>query len=305
MDLTNITKKLTDATTALAKADKDLKLEMAGAAADAAGLVDPTPTSDLIGAGISIARGDYWGAALSTVSMVPYLGDAVAKPVKAVRATKAIAGLEKKVAELTKTVNDLKKAKKEAEAAEAAAKEAKLAKEADAAKDAAAQQEKAAVKKDKDCEDCEASAKKDKTSNGAKTEIRNGYKYTLDSKERVTRVEGTLVSNPAQKRNTKAQLGAGGKDRLSTDEGGHFVGRRFDGPLDDFNHFAQNMNLNRGEYKVLENRWQKALENGKEVLIDIKPSYLGDSIRPEKLDIIYKIDGIPFSKSFKNIPGGK
>lgn len=154
MDLTKISKKLTEATTALAKADKDLKLEIAGAAADAAGLVDPTPASDLIGAGISIARGDYWGAAMSTVSMVPYIGDAVAKPVKAVRATKAIAGLEKKVAALTKTVNDLKKAKKEAEAVEAAAKEAKLAKEADAAKDAAAKQEKDNLKKDKDCETC-------------------------------------------------------------------------------------------------------------------------------------------------------
>lgn len=166
MDLTNITKKLSDATTALAKADNDLKLEIAGAAADAAGLVDPTPASDLVGAGISIARGDYWGAALSTVSMVPYLGDAVAKPVKAVRATKAIAGLEKKIATLTKTVNDLKKAKKEAEAVEAAAKEAKLAKEADAAKDAAAKQEKSAPKADKDCEDCKATAVKPKLKAG-------------------------------------------------------------------------------------------------------------------------------------------
>lgn len=154
MDLTKISKKLTEATTALAKADKDLKLEIAGAAADAAGLVDPTPASDLIGAGISIARGDYWGAAMSTVSMVPYIGDAVAKPVKAVRATKAIAGLEKKVAALTKTVNDLKKAKREAEAVEAAAKEAKLAKETDAAKNSATKQEKAATKNDKDCETC-------------------------------------------------------------------------------------------------------------------------------------------------------
>lgn len=166
MDLTKISKKLTEATTALAKADKDLKLEIAGAAADAAGLVDPTPASDLVGAGISIARGDYWGAALSTVSMVPYLGDAVAKPVKAVRATKAIAGLEKKVAALTKTVNDLKKAKKEAEAVEAAAKEAKLAKEADAAKDAAARQEKSAAKKDKDCEDCKSKKSKPKLKAG-------------------------------------------------------------------------------------------------------------------------------------------
>ncbi|SEN06345.1 hypothetical protein SAMN05428959_10123 [Duganella sp. CF517] len=126
----DITKKLTDATTTLAKADKDLKLEIAGAAADAAGLVDATPTSDLVGAGISIARGDYWGAALSTVSMVPYLGDAVAKPMKAVRATKSLAALQAKVATLTKTVNDLKKAKKEAEALKTATKQTKLAKEA-------------------------------------------------------------------------------------------------------------------------------------------------------------------------------
>jgi len=160
MDLTSIGKKLTDATTALAKADKDLKLEMAGAAADAAGILDPSPASDIVGAGISIARGDYWGAALSTASMVPYVGDLLAKPAKAVRATKAIAGLEKKVAALTKTVTDLKKAKKEAEAVEAAAKEVKLAREADVAKDAAIKQEKSAAKKEKDCEDCGASETK-------------------------------------------------------------------------------------------------------------------------------------------------
>ncbi|SEN06325.1 DNA/RNA non-specific endonuclease [Duganella sp. CF517] len=296
MDLTNITKRLGEATTALAKADNDLKLEIAGAAADAAGLVDPTPTSDLVGAGISIARGDYWGAALSTVSMVPYLGDAVAKPVKAVRATKAIAGLEKKVAALTKTVNDLKKAKKEAEAVEAAAKEAKLAKEADAAKDAAIEQEKTAAKKGKDCEDCK-SAKK--------TEIKNGYEYSLDETGRVTRVKGKLTSNPAQIRNSKAQLQAGGKDRLSTDDGGHFIGRRFDGPIDDLNHFAQDMNLNRSAYKKLENEWQTALKNGQEVIVDIRPTYPGSSLRPSSLDINYTIDKVPFEASFKNRTGGK
>ena len=154
MNLQDITKKLSDATTALAKADNDLKLEIAGAAADAAGLVDPTPASDIVGAGISIARGDYLGAALSTVSMVPYLGDALAKPAKAVRATKAIMGLEKKVAALTQTVADLTKAKKQAEAAEVAAKEAKMAKEAEAVKDTAAQQQKTAPTTGKDCKDC-------------------------------------------------------------------------------------------------------------------------------------------------------
>lgn len=166
MDLTSISKKLTEATTALAKADKDLKLEIAGAAADAAGIVDPTPASDLVGAGISIARGDYWGAALSTASIVPYVGDLLAKPAKAVRATKAIAGLEKKVATLTKTVNDLKRAKKEAEEIEATTKKAKIAKEADQAKDVAKAQEKAAKKADADCEDCGSAGKNSSSSAG-------------------------------------------------------------------------------------------------------------------------------------------
>jgi hypothetical protein len=158
--LQDITKKLSDATTALAKADNDLKLEIANAAADAAGIFDPTPASDIVGASLSIARGDYLGAALSTVSFIPYVGDAVAKPAKAARATKAIMALEKKVAGLTQTVADLTKAKKQAEAAEVAAKEAKIAKEAEAAKDTAAKQEKSAARKDKDCEDCDAAAKK-------------------------------------------------------------------------------------------------------------------------------------------------
>ena len=48
MNLATINKKLSDATAALAKAEMDLKLEIAGAAADAAGIVDPTPTSDYV-----------------------------------------------------------------------------------------------------------------------------------------------------------------------------------------------------------------------------------------------------------------
>jgi hypothetical protein len=121
--------------------------------------------------------------------------------------------------------------------------------------------------------------------------IGSGYIYHLDESGRVSRVEGQLVSNPSQGRNRKAQLGAGGDDRLGTDEGGHFVGRRFDGPTDDFNHFAQNQNFNRGEYKKLENKWQAALEDGKSVYVHIEPSYPEGSSRPDYLEIRYTIDG--------------
>jgi hypothetical protein len=92
---------------------------------------------------------------------------------------------------------------------------------------------------------------------------------------------------------------------LLSDEGGHFIGRRFDGPLDDFNHFAQNMNFNRGAYKIVENSWQRALDSGSSVKFDIVPKYLGNSLRPHTIDVIYWIDGVPYQKSFFNRPGGK
>ncbi len=134
--------------------------------------------------------------------------------------------------------------------------------------------------------------------------ISNGYTYELDDLGRPTSVTGNLRLNRAQGRNAKAQLGAGGSDRLSTDEGGHFIGRRFDGPTDDFNHFAQDMNLNRSAYKTMENEWQTALSQGKKVNVSITPTYPGQSLRPSELTINYTIDGQPYQKRFKNQRGG-
>jgi hypothetical protein len=174
-NLDTINKQLAAATEALAKVDADLAWQATGVAADIAGTVDPTPISDLVSAGVSVRNGDLWGAALSTVSMVPYLGDAVAKPVKAVRATKAIAGLTEKATALRKTITDLTKAKKEAEATvEITAKEAKIAKEAEAAKDTAAQQEKSAAKKAKDCENCNESDRAEKPNTSSNGPYRGG-----------------------------------------------------------------------------------------------------------------------------------
>jgi DNA/RNA non-specific endonuclease len=138
----------------------------------------------------------------------------------------------------------------------------------------------------------------------AKTVVKNGYTYTLDAEGRTTRIEGDLVSNPAQGRSRAAQLAAGGPDRLATDEGGHFVARRFDGPLEDFNHFAQNGNFNRGAYKALENEWQRALDRGSSVNVDITAHYPGDSLRPDSIDVTYTVDGVPHETSFLNRPGG-
>jgi hypothetical protein len=160
MNLTDIGKQIKSTTQALAKADAELKWELAASAADVAGLVDPTPASDLVGAGLAIRKGDWLGAGMSVVSMVPYLGDAIAKPAKGVRAAKRINELRQTVTKLSAKLNDLRKAEKEAQAAETAAKEARIAKEAAEAKAAkeAADGQKAGAKggKDKDCEDCSA-----------------------------------------------------------------------------------------------------------------------------------------------------
>lgn len=70
-------------------------MEYATVSADIAGIFDPTPVSDGAGFLLSAAQGDALGALLSLGSMIPYAGDALAKPVKiAKRAPKTAKALE-------------------------------------------------------------------------------------------------------------------------------------------------------------------------------------------------------------------
>ncbi|MFN6325584.1 MAG: DUF4157 domain-containing protein, partial [Aphanizomenon sp.] len=96
-----------DAQIALAKANKELAFELAQTAADIAGIVDPTPISDGISAAMSLAKGDYVGAGLSIVSMIPYLGDTIGKPIKAARNGKKILKLRKEIAELIQIIEKI------------------------------------------------------------------------------------------------------------------------------------------------------------------------------------------------------
>lgn len=82
-----------------AKAASDLKWELAQSAVDAAGLVDPTPISDAVGAVMSASRGDWFGAGMSLVSMLPYAGDAIGKSAKGAKLLARIATLRKRIAD--------------------------------------------------------------------------------------------------------------------------------------------------------------------------------------------------------------
>ena len=226
--------------------------------------------ADIISAGISLARGDYVGAGLSLLSAIPFVGYAGT----AGKATRYGA----KMAEASGKVGK--------EAADRAAKEA-----ADkAAKEAAERtvREEAAKQTSLKAEDGAKIRPKKPTSL-----TKNGYKYDLDDKGRVLKVGGNLKLNKSQARNQNAQRNAGGKDRLPDDQGGHFIGRRFEGPKDEVNHFAQNGNFNNSSYRKLENSWERMLKDKKDVPIEITPKYTGDSLRPDTLKVKQWIDGIP------------
>ena len=111
--------------------------------------------------------------------------------------------------------------------------------------------------------------------------------------------------NETQTRSRSARAAAGGDDRLFTDDGGHYIARRFNGPTDAFNHFAQDANFNRGGYRALEDSWAKATAQGKAVIVRITPEYRGTSQRPYELDIAYSVGGLTRRRSFPNAPKEK
>ncbi|WP_445191342.1 DNA/RNA non-specific endonuclease [Sphingomonas sp. Tas61C01] len=138
-----------------------------------------------------------------------------------------------------------------------------------------------------------------------RTETRNGYTYEIDGGGRTRRVSGSLASAGKQVRSRVSQRQAGGPDRRSTDDGGHYIAVRFNGPTESFNHFAQDANFNRGGYRVLENDWGRATRAGQKVTVKIVPVYERSSTRPAAINVWFTIDGRLGSQQFRNEPKGK
>lgn len=80
-------------------AARELKLDEMQSALDLAGMADPTPVCDAASALISVARGDWFGAGMSLVSMIPYAGDAIGKTAKGARLLKRLAKLKSRIAD--------------------------------------------------------------------------------------------------------------------------------------------------------------------------------------------------------------
>lgn len=128
----------------------------------------------------------------------------------------------------------------------------------------------------------------------------NGYVYTLDDRGLFREVRGTLTLGEISLRSRNLQLQAGGRDRRSDDDGGHYIAPRFNGPTQTLNHFAQNANFNRGRYRVLEEQWARELRAGKRVDVRIVAVYPGSSQRPSHLNVSFWINGERQSLRFPN-----
>lgn len=77
-----VKQQLADLAEQAVQAQRQIQLDLAQGALDAAGIVDPTPISDGLSALLSVARGNWIDAGLSVVSMLPYAGDALGKTAK-------------------------------------------------------------------------------------------------------------------------------------------------------------------------------------------------------------------------------
>lgn len=136
-------------------------------------------------------------------------------------------------------------------------------------------------------------------------EVRNGYAFKIDQIFRTRDINGYLSDGSQSGRSRRVQATAGGADRRTTDDGGHYIAARFNGPREWFNHFAQDANFNRGRYRAIEESWAKELRAGHKVFVDIVPHYPGLSRRPDSLTITWLIDGKRLQRTLANEKGGK
>lgn len=132
-----------------------------------------------------------------------------------------------------------------------------------------------------------------------------GYRFSIDVIQRPRRIDGQLRLEATPRRSKRAQAAAGGADRRTTDDGGHFIAARFGGPRSRFNHFAQDASFNRGAYRALEDSWARDLKAGREVFVEIAPQYSGASTRPSSLVVVWYVGGKRHREEFSNEKGNK
>ncbi len=68
--------------------------------------------------------------------------------------------------------------------------------------------------------------------------------------------------------------------KLFGDHSGHLAADRFGGSGKLDNLVSQLSKVNQSDYKILENKWADAIQNGEEVSVDVEVLYEGEDMRP-------------------------
>ena len=138
-------------------------------------------------------------------------------------------------------------------------------------------------------------------------ELKPNIKYQTGEHEYIYETNGEGLISRASTDNLQVKTHEGrlahnsntyGKE--AGDQAGHIFGDRFGGSPELDNLVSQAQKVNQSEFKIIENEWAKALNNGKKVMVDIEINYDGISRRTKSFDISYTIDDIPFYKHIDN-----
>lgn len=130
----------------------------------------------------------------------------------------------------------------------------------------------------------------------------NGYAYETDGQGRIISAEGKLQVKDHEGRNdmkdTRETVAHGSMDEK--DDSSHVIADRFNGDSSIGNLLPMDANLNRGDYKAMENKLADAVNQGANVYLKVEPVYSGDSYRPSDFKATYSIDGEKTVTVFKN-----
>lgn len=140
---------------------------------------------------------------------------------------------------------------------------------------------------------------KDRLLPNKKYEI-NGYKYETDEKGRIISAEGKLRLNEDSGRNMERVKKYDGQEYREGDDEGHLIAHRFGGSDKLGNLVPMNGNLNKGDFKALENKLAAALEDNSDVRLKVEPIYEVGSNRPTEFKVSYSIEGDRTTTVFRN-----
>ncbi|WP_338635026.1 DNA/RNA non-specific endonuclease [Spirobacillus cienkowskii] len=131
--------------------------------------------------------------------------------------------------------------------------------------------------------------------------------YQTDELGRVFDKKSELTYENWQKRGRNGhQQRNAGKLGEKDDHGSHLLAHMLGGPGEKINLVPMNKELNGREWLKMEMELNNALKDNKKINFHVKIEYEGNSKRPKRFEVEYKIDGgKAIEHSWNNTPGGK